>query len=327
MAPVQTIRGPIDSAQLGRTYMHEHVFVLTADVQQNFPGEWGDEQSRVDDAVRKLSALNAQGVNTIVDPTVIGLGRYIPRIRLVAERLPDLNIVAATGCYTYNDVPFFFAGRYPAATGTKADPMVGMFIRDIVEGIADTGVKAGMLKCAIGELGATDGVTRVMRAVAQAHLATDIPITVHTDSIHERGLDVKRVMVDEEGVAPERIVLGHTGDTIDIDHISELADMGFVLGFDRFGINVGPITFQTRAATLMAACRRGLADQIVLSQDACCYIDWFDPALIAAMTEWNYLHLGDRVLPYVREHGVTEDQITTMLVDVPRRVFEQSFDG
>src|SRR5882724_10186112 len=71
MPQVQTVRGPIDTAELGRTYMHEHVFVLTPDVQQNYPDEWGDDDRRVADAVAKLSELAASGVRTIVDPTVI----------------------------------------------------------------------------------------------------------------------------------------------------------------------------------------------------------------------------------------------------------------
>ena len=83
--------------------MHEHVFVLTPDVQQNYPDEWGDEDARVADAVAKLSELAASGVRTIVDPTVIGLGRYIPRIQRIAEQVPDLNIIAATGCYIYDE--------------------------------------------------------------------------------------------------------------------------------------------------------------------------------------------------------------------------------
>src|ERR1700759_5517760 len=107
MPQVQTVRGPIDTAELGRTYMHEHVFVLTPDVQQNYPDEWGDEDARVSDAVSKLSELSARGFRTIVDPTVIGLVRYIPRIQRVAEQVPDLNIVVATGCYIYENVPFF----------------------------------------------------------------------------------------------------------------------------------------------------------------------------------------------------------------------------
>ena len=100
MPPVQTVTGPVDTAELGQMLMHEHVFVLTPDVQQNYPEEWGSEDDRVADAVAKLTALAATGVRTIVDPTVIGLGRYIPRIQRVAEQV-DLNIVVATGCYTY----------------------------------------------------------------------------------------------------------------------------------------------------------------------------------------------------------------------------------
>ena len=103
MPHVQTVRGPVDTAELGQTLMHEHVFVLTPDVQQNYPEEWGSEEQRVADAVEKLTALAATGVRTIVDPTVVGLGRYIPRIQRVAEQV-DLNIVVATGCYTYEDV-------------------------------------------------------------------------------------------------------------------------------------------------------------------------------------------------------------------------------
>ena len=142
MAQVETVRGPVDTADLGRTYMHEHIFVLTADVQQNYPGEWGDEDARVADAVDKLRALAAQGVRTIVDPTVVGLGRYLPRVVRVAEAVPELNIVVATGCYTYDSVPFFFHYRGPAlnaALGAEVpDPMVDLFVADIEEGYIST---------------------------------------------------------------------------------------------------------------------------------------------------------------------------------------------
>jgi hypothetical protein len=118
--------------------MHEHIFTLSADVQQNYPQEWGSEEARIADAAGKLWALAAQGIATIVDPTVVGLGRYIPRIQRVAEQVPELNIIVATGLYTYDSVPFFFRHRGPAlnqALGTEVpDPMVDMFVADIVEG-------------------------------------------------------------------------------------------------------------------------------------------------------------------------------------------------
>ncbi|MFF2161982.1 MULTISPECIES: phosphotriesterase [unclassified Streptomyces] len=330
MAMVETVRGPVDSATLERTYMHEHIFVLTPDVQQNYPGEWGDEGARIADAVDKLGALSSQGVRTVVDPTVIGLGRYIPRIQRVAEQLPDLNIIVATGCYTYGEVPFFFHHRGPAlneAAGTEVpDPMVDMFVGDIEDGIAGTGVKAGLLKCAIDQQGLTPGVERVMRAVAKAHLRTGTPITVHTHPGAHTGSEAKRVLCDEEGVDPGRVVLGHSGDTTDVDHLSELAEAGFVLGMDRFGINL-ETTFEARAETVVEMCRRGYADRMVLSQDASCYIDWIDPAVMPLLPQWHYLHIADEVLPYLERRGVTEEQIGTMLVDVPRRYFEADAKG
>lgn len=323
MPQVQTVRGPVDTAELGQTLMHEHVFVLTADVQQNYPEEWGSEDARVADAVEKLRALSAVGVRTIVDPTVIGLGRYIPRIQRIAEQI-DLNIVVATGCYTYDDVPFFFHHRGPAlnaAFGAEVpDPMVDLFVRDVTDGIAGTGVRAAFLKCAIDAPGLTPGVERVMRAVAKAHQQTGVPITVHTHPGTQAGLAVQRVF-GEEGVDPGRVVLGHSGDTTDADHLSALADAGFLLGMDRFGIYLDT-TFEARCDVVVEMCRRGYAERMVLSQDTSCYIDWIDPQVMALLPQWTYTHIHEEVLPYLREHGVSDDQIETMLVTNPRRYFE-----
>jgi phosphotriesterase-related protein len=327
MATVETVRGPLDTAELGPTYMHEHIFVLDPDVQLNYPAEWGSEDDRVADAVDKLRALAAQGVRSIADPTVVGLGRYIPRIQRIAEQVPELNIVAATGCYTYGQVPFFFYYRGPslsAAAGFEVpDPMVDMFIGDITEGIAGTGVKAAFLKCAIDHQGMTDGVARVMRAVARSHRHTGAPITVHTHPGTQTGSAVKQLLCDDEGVDPTRVVLGHSGDSIDIDHLKALADEGFILGMDRFGLNF-ETTFEARADTVVELCRRGYADRMVLAHDAACYIDWIDPNVLGLLAQWNYLHIQHEVLPYLRERGVTEAQIDTMLVETPRRYFENN---
>ena len=324
MVDVATARGPVAVGDLGRTLMHEHIFVLTPDVQQNYPEEWGNEDARIDDAVAKLTALVAAGISTIVDPTVVGLGRYLPRIATVAARVPDLNIIVATGCYTYDSVPFFFHHRGPAVGEVLGidvpDPMVDFFIGDITEGITGTGIKAGMLKGAIDPQGPTKGVERVMRAVAKAHLATGVPITVHTHPESHQGLEVQRIM-GEEGVAPEAIILGHSGDSNDADHLSALAEAGFWLGMDRFGINL-TTTFEARADIVVELCRRGFASKMVLSHDAACYIDWLEPGAMAFMPDWHYLHLTNDVIPYLLDHGVTEAQVDEMLIANPRRIFE-----
>lgn len=322
MSQVQTVRGPVDADALGQTLMHEHVFVMDPQMQANYPAEWGSEDERVADAVVRLNSVHGLGVGTIVDPTVIGLGRYIPRIQRIAEQTA-LNIVVATGVYTYDDVPFYFHHRGPAldaVLGTSVpDPMVDMFVGDLTNGIADTGVRAGMLKCAIDAQGLTPGVERVMRAVGKAHLQTGAPITVHTHPGSQTGLEVQRVLVEEEGVDPTRVVLGHSGDSSDADHLSALAEAGFVLGMDRFGINLAT-TFEARADIVVELCRRGYADRMVLSQDASCYIDWIEPSIMPFLPQWNYEHIHTEVLPYLLEHGVTQEQVDTMLVDVPKRV-------
>jgi len=315
---VPTATGIVDSAALGRTLMHEHVFVLTPDVQANHD-EW-DEESAVAAAVGKLAELAAAGYDTIVDPTVIGLGRYIPRIVRIAQQV-DLAIIVATGVYTYDTVPFYFRLRGPGLLPDLPDPMVDMFIRDLTIGIPGTGgVRAGFLKCAIDEQGMTPDVERIMRAVARAHRATGAPITVHTHPASKTGLDVHRIM-SAEGVDPVRVVLGHSGDTDDVAHLVELADHGYILGMDRFGIDVyAPMEQRVRVVAELAG--RGYADRMVLSQDAACYFDWLDPAFAGAAPNWHYLHIERDILPALRESGVTEAQIDQMLVGNPRRYFE-----
>ena len=100
-----------------------------------------------------------------------------------------------------------------------------------------------------------------------------------------------------------------------------MADAGFILGMDRFGINIAT-TFEARADTVVEMCRRGYAERMVLSHDAACYMDWIDPNVLGFMPQWNYHHLGDEVLPYLLEHGVSQGEIDAMLIDNPRRYFE-----
>jgi phosphotriesterase-related protein len=313
MAQVQTARGPVEAAGLGRVLMHEHVFVLTAEVQQNYPEEWGDEDERVADAIRRLRELPANGISTIVDVTAIGQGRDIPRIKRIAEQVPELNIVVATGVYTFDALPLFFTRRPEGA-------MTEFFVRDITEGVLDTGIKAGMLKCAVDRKGLTEGVEHVLRSVARAHVATGgTPITIHTHAAGQHGPAIVAIL-KEEGVDFSRVVLGHSGDAVDNpDYLTAMADTGLTLGMDRFGIDHFA-TFQDRSDLVVELCRRGYADHMVLAHDTCCYIDWFVPGTLDDLKNWHYLHVSQDVLPYLREHGVEEADIDTMLVANPARI-------
>jgi phosphotriesterase-related protein len=299
--------------------MHEHVFILSPDITANYPEVWGDEAQREADAITRLNELKSRGVDSIVDLTVIGMGRYIPRVARVAAAT-EINIVVATGVYTYNDVPMFFHFTGPGGALGDSDPMVDMFVRDIEHGIADTGVKAGILKCATDEPGVTPGVERVLRAVAKAHRLTGVPISTHTHAATRRGLEQQRIFA-EEGVDLSRVVIGHSGDTTDLDYLEELIGNGSYIGMDRFGVDVF-LPFEDRVNTVAQMCERGHADKMVLSHDAACFMDWVPEELLPALPNWHYLHIHNDVIPALKERGVTDEQLTTMLVDNPRRIFE-----
>ena len=326
MPTVETVRGPIDTADLGATLMHEHVFVLSTEHLQNYgDGDWWDEDERVADAVAQLNALKALGIDSIVDPTVWGLGRYIPRVQRVAEQT-DLNIIVATGLYTYDELPHQYEHRGPGLLyDLPRDPMVDDFTRDIRNGIARTGVKAAFLKCVVEAKGLTPGVERNLRACAATHRDTGAPITVHTSVGNQAGLLALQVFRDE-GVDLTKVVIGHAGDSNDLEYLSELADAGCLLGMDRFGLDIYNPT-SARVDTIVALAERGYADRMVLAHDASCYIDYFPGVEAQAAKEqiapnWNYTHISKDVLPMLTERGMNEEQIRQMLVDTPRRYFE-----
>ncbi len=285
MAVVESVRGSVDLGNLGQTLMHEHVFVLSTEHMQNYGIHWWDEEARVADAIAKLNAVYAKGIRTIVDPTVWGLGRYIPRIQRIAAQTP-VNIIVATGLYVYEELPQQYAYRGPGLLIDIPDPMITDFSRDITEGIAGTGVKAAFLKCAMETPELTPGVERIARAVARTHVATGAPITVHTSGPHQTGRTAVRIFA-EEGVDLSKVVIGHAGDSNDLDYLTELADQGVLLGMDRFGLdlfNPGAERIKTIAA---------LASQ----------------------------HITDDVLPALLDAGVTQAQIEEMMVENPVRYF------
>src|ERR1700712_5066966 len=113
MPAAEAVRGAGETGELGRVLMHEHVFVLSPEFVVNYPGDNGfREEEQIPEAIRRLNELHAAGIDTIVDPTVIGLGRYIPRIQEIAART-EINIVVATGLYTFDDLPLYFRSRGP----------------------------------------------------------------------------------------------------------------------------------------------------------------------------------------------------------------------
>ncbi|UGS33679.1 phosphotriesterase family protein [Capillimicrobium parvum] len=319
MSQVETVRGPVDVQSLGATLMHEHIVNVTHEVAHDYPHlSWPEGRDAVvRSAVRQLQAVKESGIDTVVDATAFGHGRDVALVKRVNEQV-DINIVVSTGYYTYGEAPFFVHLRPPAGR----DVLVDMFVHDIREGVAETGVKAGLIKCATDRPGMTPVIERVLRACARAHRETGVPISTHTVAGDRNGLDQQRIFT-EEGVDLTRVIIGHSGDSTDIEYLKRLMDAGSVIGADRFGLyGEGFPDMQQRVATVARLCELGYADRIVLSHDYTIHTDWYDLAAppIEMPAVWVQTHISGDVLPALREHGVTDEQIDMMLVGNPARV-------
>jgi phosphotriesterase-related protein len=315
METIETVRGTVDVESLGRALMHEHVFVMQPEALQNYGHVWGesywDEDVRVADAIEKLRALRAAGIETIVDPTAPGLGRYVPRLQRINAAV-DLNIVVASGVYAFIELPNFLAYR-------SVEALAELFVREIRVGIDDTGVRAAFLKCAVERHGLVGDVPRILAAVAAAAVETGAPVMVHTNAAAATGVPALEALT-ASGVDPARIVIAHAGDSNDVAYLRAIADTGATLGFDRFNIeHFNPDA--RRIETLLALLAEGYGDRIHLSHDAACFIDFMigDPAF--ADEQPNYLHISTKILPALRQADVTDEQIDEMMVVNPRRFF------
>jgi phosphotriesterase-related protein len=306
----------VAAADLGRTLPHEHLVVLQPEALQNYGHVWGaaywDEETGVRDAIEKLRAVHDSGIRTLVDPTAPGLGRCIPRIQRINAEV-DLNIVVATGVYAFLELPNFLHYR-------SAEAIAELFVRELQVGIDDTGVRAAFIKCAVEEHGLVGDIPRILDAVGMAARETGAPVMVHTNASARTGT-VALEALTSRGVDAARIVVAHAGDSNDLPYLRAIARTGAILGFDRFNIpHFNPDA--DRIETLLALLEEGYGDRIHLSHDGACFYDFMvgDPNF--ADERPDYLHLSAKILPVLRERGVTAAQIDELTIDNPRRFLD-----
>ena len=206
-----------------------------------------------------------------------------------------MRFVMATGIYGqhYAFLPHYFQNR-------DVDALVDVFVHDLEQGIQGTAVRAHFLKCAADEPGLTPDVEKVHRAVAQASLRTGAPIMAHTHPATHTGLAQMGIFA-EEGVDPSKVLLAHTGDTDDLDHIEQLLATGATLGH-------GPLRARQRLPAGRAAQRddrgalrtrpRGPARA---GPGRCATIDWFPAELRPVLApDWHFSLIFERIMPAAR---------------------------
>src|SRR5438067_4486638 len=240
MATVNSVLGPLDTAELGFTLTHEHVVTASAGILQTYPELYGDFERLTEQAAATLTEAREGGVQTIIDLTTLDLGR---NIRLLADlsRRTGVNIIAATGIW--RDIPRALWNRSP-------DEIAALFVREIEQGIEGTGIRAGIIKVANDAEGVTREGELILRAAARAAKQTGVRVSTHSYAPGRVG-EQQVAIFEDEALDLNQVYIGHSNDSTDLEYLLGLVRRGVWLGFDRHrtAMPIGP-DGEGRAQTL-----------------------------------------------------------------------------
>ncbi len=247
---IMTALGPVDPTDLGLTLHHEHIIA-------NPPGD--DTDLVINDPHRALTELEAfeqVGGRTIVDMTTADYGRNVEAMAWIAERSP-VHIVLATGHHKHQYAAPYLGGR-------TADEIAAISIRELTEGIGESGIRPGVIKAGTSLNVITPVEERVLRAAARAHLATGAPISTHTE---QGTMALEQIaLLQAEGVDPAQVIIGHQDRWLEEAHLREVLGTGAFVSFDQiskahFGSD------RDRAAMVARLVEVGFVDQLLVSGD------------------------------------------------------------
>jgi len=308
MAPrVMTVSGPIPPDRVEFTLPHEHTGIHLWHVQDRWDyWELTPDEETIGDELREY---RRRGGSTLVDLTLPGVGRDPDRLRRLATRT-HVQIVMGAGWYRQS--------YYPAEAlidRRSVDDLAAELVAEFTHGVGETGVHPGIL----GEIG-TDKPwlsaleERVHRAVARASRETGMAISTHA-VMSPVGQAQLRVFEDE-GVDPERVVIGHADSYPVLDHYLAVLDRGANLEFDFIGHRFGTEeAAEPRLVQLIVELlERGYGGQLLLSQDVC------HNSQLKANGGSGYSYLQQHFLPTLRTAAVGEGEIAQMTIDNPRRI-------
>jgi phosphotriesterase-related protein len=317
MKSVNTVTGSVSADKLGITLMHEHLLIAWAGWELDCNAPRFDRKTALKTAVERLKELRDLGLGTFVDPCPNDIGRDIVFMADVAAA-SGVNVVAATGLYKED------LGNTAYFRQRTIEEIADVYVTEITKGVGETGIKAGIIKCATGKDHITEYENRCLRAAARASKRTGVPITTHTEegTMGREQLDI----FAEEGVDLAHVVIGHSCGASDLRYHTDMLDRGCLLGFDRFGLDfVHPD--RLRLAALIGLVGIGFEQQLVLSHDSvACWkgkgLPEMDAKTLEGIKNWNPTHIFKHILPALKEAGVGEHKIKAMMVENPRRFFE-----
>lgn len=336
---VMTVLGPLPLDQMGVTLMHEHILldasgkwvppcccserhIAEMPVRIENLGELSLNplMSRdncqlfdVDVAIEELMKYRALGGETVVDPTNIGIGRDPKALQRIA-RLTGLNIIMGTGLYLQPSHPEW-------VKTTSVEQLTEKLIYDL-GGLAE---KPEVLAGLIGEIGVSSRFTadeeKSLRAAGRASAATGVPIEVHLPGWERLGHKVLDILA-QEGADLRHTVLCHMNPShADKSYQRELADRGAYLEYDMIGMSYyyadeqAQSSDEENANAICALIDDGYLQQILLSQDV------FLKTMLTRYGGHGYGHILKNFVPRLRRHGVSGEQLETLMIANPQRVF------
>ena len=302
MAKVMTIRGEVTGDELGIVDYHEH---LCFDAPEWLLRE--DRDFRLNDVEKSAAELRTwaqAGGKTLIEMSAIDFGRNIHKVKQVVERVPDVHIIVITG---FNKP--YFCDRW--VWETDEAELVKRCIRDIVDGIDGTDMKAGVMKGGSGYNTFNAYDKKLMRIAATVHNETGVPIITHTEA-GTMGFEQVDYLASN-GVEPRHVCLSHLDRNPDFWEHRRIAATGAYLGYDCPGkVKYGPD--ELRNNVLKRLIDAGFGKQILLGNDLGRPSYWRSygggPGLDFVLTKF---------IPRLRDEGVSERAIENMLVHNPCR--------
>ena len=301
---VQTVLGAVAPGELGFTLPHEHTKCSLWWIENRWD-YWeliGDEP-RIN---KELAAFEELGGGTLVDVTPIGIGRDLERLARISEAT-GLHIVAGAGWYRQ--------AYYPAEARIdrrSVDDLADEIVQEFIDGPFRPGI--------IGEIGTdkpwvTAQEERVFRAAARAALRTGASVTTHAVQ-SDVGL-AQLSILEDEGLDPARIVIGHCDSHPQLKHWREIVRRGAYVEADFLGMSFTPLerAGEPKVVELISTLlNEGFEKQILLSQDVC------HDSQLTSYGGNGYTYLQKTFLPRLAAAGVNAATIKTITVENPARL-------
>jgi phosphotriesterase-related protein len=299
---IQTTDGPLLAGGLGVILPHEHIFT-----DLRGPTVAGYGQADPEDVVRVMKPLldeaKAQGVEVLVECSSVGVGRNVPILARLA-RESGLRIMVPTGVY----------GRAQYAPQTyrdmNEDDLTQWMIREIREGIEETGIKAGFIKVASSESSLTRLEEKFLRSAGRAARETGVVVASHTIS---GTVAVKQLDILQQLSPSIRFIWVHAQAEAASSYHRQMAARGAFVEFDSVGASPDNQLISMIKGLMMA----GYVSRVLLSHDA----GWYQPGQSNGGTQRPYTYLLDSFVPKLRASGFSEETIRMLTIENPRRAF------